>query len=179
MPKQYLKSAYPSPAASASPSSMPRPWSSRSSRAIRGSALLLRWGLALASSATVRAKHPPDATPNHVREICETLGLAHPIVTPGVAAAHALSGVAIFAGAASVLKTTPLYLPGSIVPNPTAAAIVPIATAALAIIPYPLREPRRRWIMLLILPQQCLLLMHFVSAIVAIMVGTLPRRICP
>jgi hypothetical protein len=97
--------------------------------------------------------------------------LRHFFVTPGVAAAHALSGVAIFAGAASVLKTTPLYLLGSIVPNPTAAAIVLIATAALAIIPYLLREPRRRWFMLLILPQQCLLLMHFVSAVIAIMVG--------
>ena len=103
-----------------------------------------------------------------------TVELRHFFVTPGVAAAHALSGVAIFAGAESVLKTTPLYLLGSIVPNPTAAAIVLIATAALAIIPYLLREPRRRWFMLLILPQQCLLLMHFVSAVIAIMVWTLP-----
>jgi hypothetical protein len=69
--------------------------------------------------------------------------LRHFFVTSGVAAAHALSGVAIFAGAASVLKTTPLYLLGSIVPNPTAAAIILIATAALAIISYFLQEPRR------------------------------------
>jgi hypothetical protein len=85
-----------------------------------------------------------------------TVELHHFFVTPGVE---------------SVLKTTPLYLLGSIVPNPTAAAIVLIATAALAIIPYLLREPRRKWFMLLILPQQCLLLMHFVSAVIAIMVG--------
>jgi hypothetical protein len=44
-----------------------------------------------------------------------------------------------------------------------------IMTAVLAIIPYLMREPRRR--SLLILPQQCLLLMHFVSAGVAIMDG--------
>jgi hypothetical protein len=48
----------------------------------------------------------------------DRIALRHFFVTPGVAAAHALSGLAIFAGAASVLKTTPLYLLGSIVPNP-------------------------------------------------------------
>src|SRR5262245_30066018 len=59
----------------------------------------------------------------------------------------------------------------SIVQNPTIAASILIATAALAIFPYLLREPRRMWFMLLILPQQCLLLMHFVSAVLAIMAG--------
>ena len=39
-----------------------------------------------------------------------TVELRHFFVTPGVAAAHALSGVAILAGAESVLKTTPLYI---------------------------------------------------------------------
>ena len=34
-----------------------------------------------------------------------------------------------------------------------------------------MRQPRRIWFMLLILPQQCLLLMHFVSAATAIMSG--------
>jgi hypothetical protein len=43
--------------------------------------------------------------------------------------------------------------------------------SVLAIIPYCMREPRRSWFMLLILPQQCLLLMHFVSAGVSIMAG--------
>ena len=52
----------------------------------------------------------------------DRIALRHFFVTPGVAAAHALSGLAIFAGAASVLKTTPLYLLGSIVPNPAVAA---------------------------------------------------------
>jgi hypothetical protein len=85
--------------------------------------------------------------------------------------AHALSGMAIFAGAESVLKTTPLYLLGSLVHNPTIAASILIATAVLAIIPHLTREPRRSWFMLLILPQQCLLLMHFVSAVLAIMAG--------
>jgi len=99
------------------------------------------------------------------------IALRHFFVTPGVAAAHALSGLAIFAGAASVLKTTPLYLLGSIVPNPAVAASILIATAALAIIPYLTGETRRLWFMLLILPQQCLLLMHFVSAVLAIMAG--------
>ena len=100
-----------------------------------------------------------------------TVELRDFFITPGVAAAHALSGVAIFAGAESVLKTTPLYLLGSIVQNPINVAIILIATAALAVIPYMMREPRRSWFMLLILPQQCLLLMHFVSAGVAIMAG--------
>jgi hypothetical protein len=101
----------------------------------------------------------------------DRIALRHFFVTPGVAAAHALSGMAIFAGAESVLKTTPLYLLGSIVHNPTIAASILIATAVLAIIPYLTREPRRSWFMLLILPQQCLLLMHFVSAVLAIMAG--------
>jgi hypothetical protein len=101
----------------------------------------------------------------------DRIEVRHFFVMPGVAAAHALSGVAIFAGADSVLKATPLYLLGSLVPNPTAAAIVLIVTAVLAVIPYMMRETRRSWFMLLILPQQCLLLMHFVSAVIAIMAG--------
>jgi hypothetical protein len=100
-----------------------------------------------------------------------TIELRHFFVTPGVAAAHALSGVAIFAGAESVLKTTPLYLLGLIVQNPIYVAFILIITAVLAITPYFMRKPPRSWFMLLILPQQCLLLMHFVSAGVAIMAG--------
>ena len=79
----------------------------------------------------------------------------HFFVTPEVAAAHALSGVAIFAGADSVLKTTPLYLLGLIVQISVNVSIILIATAVLAVIPYLMREPRRSWFMLLILPQQC------------------------
>jgi hypothetical protein len=97
--------------------------------------------------------------------------LRHFFVTPGVAAAHTLSGLAIFAGADSVLKTTPLYLLGVIVQNPISVAFILVITAVLAIIPYLTREPRRRWFMLLILPQQGLLLMHFVSAVMSIMAG--------
>jgi hypothetical protein len=100
-----------------------------------------------------------------------TVELRHFFVTPGVAAAHALSGVAILAGAESVLKTTPLYILGLIVPNPINVAFVLVITAVLAVIPYLMREPGRSWFMLLILPQQCLLLMHFVSAGVAILSG--------
>jgi hypothetical protein len=113
------------------------------------------------------------------RAVTGTVELRHFFVTPGVAAAHALSGVAIFAGADSVLKTTPLYLFGLIVQNPIIVAIILIVTAVLAVIPYMIREPRRSWFMLLILPQQCLLLMHFVSAGVAIMAGHYPRWLCP
>jgi hypothetical protein len=68
-------------------------------------------------------------------------------------------------------KTTPLYLLGLIVQNPISVAVILIVTSVLAIISYLMREPRRSWFMLLILPQQCLLLMHFVSAGVAIMEG--------
>ena len=100
-----------------------------------------------------------------------TVGLRHFFVTPGVAAAHALSGLAIFAGADSVLKTTPLFILGSIIHNPINVAFILVITAVLAVVPYAMREPRRRWFMLLILPQQCLLLMHFVSAAVAILNG--------
>ena len=42
------------------------------------------------------------------QETTNMIELRHFFVTPGVAAAHALSGLAIFAGAESVLKTTPL-----------------------------------------------------------------------
>ena len=105
------------------------------------------------------------------RETNNVVELRHFFVTPGVAAAHALSGLAIFAGAESVLKTTPLYLLGLIVQNSFNVAIILIVTAVLAVIPYLMRKPRRSWFMLLILPQQCLLLMHFVSAGVAIMAG--------
>ena len=97
--------------------------------------------------------------------------LRHFFVTPGVVAAHALSGAAIFAGAERVLKTTPLYILGLIVHNPINVAFILVITAVLAILPYLMWEPRRSWFMLLILPQQCLLLMHFVSAGIAIMNG--------
>jgi hypothetical protein len=97
--------------------------------------------------------------------------LRHFFVTPGVAAAHALSGVAIFAGAESVLKTTPLYILGLIVHNPINVAFILVISAVLAVIPYLMRQPGRIWFMLLILPQQCLLLMHFVSAAIAIISG--------
>jgi hypothetical protein len=76
-----------------------------------------------------------------------TVELRHFFITPGVAAAHALSGVAIFAGADSVLKTTPLYLLGLIVQNPINVAIILIVTAVLAVISYMMREPRRSWFM--------------------------------
>jgi hypothetical protein len=105
------------------------------------------------------------------QSVTNAVQLRHFFVTPGVAAAHALSGVAILAGAESVLKTTPLFILGLIVHNPINVAFILVITAVLAIIPYLMREPRRSWFMLLILPQQCLLLMHFVSAGVSIMVG--------
>jgi ABC-type polysaccharide/polyol phosphate export permease len=100
-----------------------------------------------------------------------TIELRHFFVTRGVAAAHALSGMAIFAGAESVLKTTPLYILGLIVHNPINVAFILVISAVLAVIPYLMRNPRRIWFMLLILPQQCLLLMHFVSAAIAIISG--------
>jgi hypothetical protein len=106
-----------------------------------------------------------------IQAATNTVELRHFFVTPGVAAAHTLSGLAIFAGAESVLKTTPLYILGVIVQNPINVAFILIITAVLAIIPYLMRDPRRRWFMLLILPQQCLLLMHFVSAVMSIMAG--------
>jgi hypothetical protein len=104
-------------------------------------------------------------------QVDTTIELRHFFVTPGVAAAHALSGAAIFAGAESVLKTTPLYILGLIVPNPINVAFILVVTAVLAVIPYFMRGPHRTWFMLLILPQQCLLLMHFVSAGIAILNG--------
>jgi hypothetical protein len=139
--------------------------------------------LRVAKNLPIEAKRTPfimpgisPQTPNErtvmpTQETTNMIELRHFFVTPGVAAAHALSGVAIFAGAGSVLKTTPLYLLGLIVQNPINVAIIVVVTAVLAIIPYLMREPRRSWFMLLILPQQCLLLMHFVSAGLAIMSG--------
>jgi hypothetical protein len=114
---------------------------------------------------------PNERTVMPTQETTNMTELRHFFVTPGVAAAHALSGLAIFAGAESVLKTTPLYLLGLVVQNPINVAFILIIASILAIIPYCMREPRRSWFMLLILPQQCLLLMHFVSAGVSIMAG--------
>jgi hypothetical protein len=103
---------------------------------------------------------PPQEAPNRVE-------LRHFFVTPGVAAAHALSGLAIFAGAESVLKTTPLYLLGLIVHKPIQRCY------------YPDRDRRScnntlfyaRAASKMILPQRYLLLMHLMSAGVAIMAG--------
>jgi hypothetical protein len=89
-----------------------------------------------------------------IQAATNTVELRHFFVTPGVAAAHTFSGLAIFAGAESVLKTTPLYILGVIVQNPIIVAFILIITSVLAIIPYLVREPRRRWFMLLILRQQ-------------------------
>ena len=56
------------------------------------------------------------------------------VVPLAVAAAHVISGVAILAGAHSVMQTTPLYILGLLVNDPTAAIIL-IVTAVLAVIP--------------------------------------------
>jgi hypothetical protein len=64
----------------------------------------------IAYSRTLRAAEDADGNKGRCIE------LRHFFVTPGVAAAHALSGFAIFAGAESVLKTTPLFILGLMVP---------------------------------------------------------------
>ena len=65
------------------------------------------------------------------------------------------------------MQTTPLYILGLLVNDPTAASIL-IVTALLAVILYLMRKPTRFVFMTLLLPQQCLLLMHFVSAVTTI-----------
>ena len=100
------------------------------------------------------------------------------VVPLAVAAAHAISGVAILAGAHSVMQTTPLYILGLLVNDPTAAIIL-IVTAVLAVIPYLMRKPPHVVFMALLLPQQCLLLMHFVSAVTTIVSGQYPDGYIP
>ena len=100
------------------------------------------------------------------------------VVPLAVAAAHAISGVAILAAAHGVMQTTPLYILGLLVNDPTAASIL-IVTALLAVIPYLMRKPTRFVFMTLLLPQQCLLLMHFVSAVTTIASGQYPRWLYP
>jgi hypothetical protein len=57
------------------------------------------------------------------------------VVPLAVAAAHTISGVAILAAAHGVMQTTPLYILGLLVNDPTAASIL-IVTALLAVILY-------------------------------------------
>jgi hypothetical protein len=125
---------------------------------------LLRRNAPLFKFRELRRKPQNERTAMSTQDTTNMVELRHFFVTPGVAAAHALSGMAIFVGAESVLKTTPLYLLGLIVQSPINGAFVLIVASVLAVIAYCMREPRRSWFMLLILPQQCLLLMHFVSA---------------
>ena len=100
------------------------------------------------------------------------------VVPLAVAAAHTISGVAILAAAHGVMQTTPLYILGLLVNDPTAASIL-IVTALLAVIPYLMRKPTRFVFMTLLLPQQCLLLMHFVSAVTTIASGQYPDGYIP
>jgi hypothetical protein len=100
------------------------------------------------------------------------------IVPLAVAAAHVISGVAILAGAHGAMQTTPLYILGLLV-NDLTAALILIVTAVLAVIPYVMRKPSHLIFMMLLLPQQCLLLMHFVSAVVTIVSGQYPDGYIP
>jgi hypothetical protein len=74
------------------------------------------------------------------------------------------------------MQTTPLYILGLLVNDPTAASIL-IVTALLAVILYLMRKPTRFVFMTLLLPQQCLLLMHFVSAVTTSPLGNIPMAI--
>jgi hypothetical protein len=100
------------------------------------------------------------------------------VVPLAVATAHAISGVAILTGAHSAMHTTPLYILGLLV-NDITAALILIVTALLAVIPYLMWKPSHLVFMTLLLPQQCLLLMHFVSAVVTIVSGQYPDGYMP
>jgi hypothetical protein len=102
----------------------------------------------------------------------------HFVVPLAVATAHAISGVAILTGAHGAMQTTPLYILGLLV-NDTIAALILIVTATLAVIPYLMRKPSHLVFMTLLLPQQCLLLMHFMSAVVTIVSGQYPDGYIP
>ena len=66
-----------------------------------------------------------------LRSISPTTELHHLFVTPEVTLRLSLSGFAILAGAESVLKTTPLYILGLIVPHPSTAAFILIVASVL------------------------------------------------
>lgn len=99
----------------------------------------------------------------------------------GVAIVHLLSGIDIFVGRgmAHVVSTTPLAYLHHLVGHPYYVAVILIGTALLAVVPFAVSKPSHLFFMLMIGPQQLLLLTHLVSAVTAIATGTYPDGYAP
>lgn len=89
----------------------------------------------------------------------------------GVALAHTVTAACILLGGLPTLLTTPLSTLSYLVGNPYWIAAILIATSILAAIPYFSMHGTRLRFMLLVAPQQILLLFHLIAVITAIYVG--------
>ena len=100
-------------------------------------------------------------------------------IAVGVAAVHFLSGIVILINA-KALHTTPLSLLSYVLSErPWAISFVLIATSILAVLPFVLKPQNHLVFMLLVAPQQILLVAHFASAFLAIMFGQYPDGYTP
>jgi hypothetical protein len=97
----------------------------------------------------------------------------------GVAIVHFSSGVVILINA-KALHTTPLSLLAHVLSERSwAISFVLIATSILAVLPFVVKTKNHLAFMLLVAPQQILLLAHFMSAFLAIMFGQYPDGYAP
>jgi hypothetical protein len=100
-------------------------------------------------------------------------------IAVGVAAVHFCSGVVILINA-KALHTTPLSLLAHVLSERSwATSFVLIVTSILAVLPFVLKTKNHLVFVLLIAPQQILLLVHFMSAFLAIMFGQYPDGYAP
>jgi hypothetical protein len=97
----------------------------------------------------------------------------------GVAIVHFSSGIVILINA-KALHTTPLSLLAQVLSERSwAISFVLIAASVLAVLPF-VQKTKNHWMfVLLVAPQQILLLAHFMSAFLAIMSGQYPDGYAP
>jgi hypothetical protein len=97
----------------------------------------------------------------------------------GVAIVHFFSGVVILINA-EALHTTPLSLLAQLLSERSLAiSVVLIVTSVSAVLPFVLNTKNHWLFVLLVAPQQILLLAHFMSAFLAIMSGQYPDGYAP
>src|SRR5262245_2381150 len=97
----------------------------------------------------------------------------------GVAIVHFSSGVVILINA-KALQATPLSLLAHVLSERSwAISLVLMATSILAMLPFILKTKNHLVFMLLVAPQQILLLAHFMSASLAIIFGQYPDGYAP
>jgi hypothetical protein len=126
------------------------------------------------SKVTMRSK-PMRVQPEETTDVT----LRFFSIAIGVAIVHFSSGVVILINA-KALHTTPLSLLAHVLSERSwAISFVLMATSILAALPFILRTKNHLVFMLLIAPQQILLMAHFTSAFLAIMLGQYPDGYAP